>query len=213
MVAKANDALYDFPKPDHRDDPRLLHRRRPRARGVLRPAHRSDNSTFRDSGRQARPRLRLPGHQAAVRPGRAVLHQGDLLSRRASSTPTRRKTMGLVNRVVPADAARDLCEGLRRDDRRQRAAHRQGGQVHRQRDGARTSPSATSTRCADVGEHCFDSKDYIEGRRAFMEKRKPAFTGRLRGLFGMDCRRTCGIVGRHGRLRCWYPDGAKSVHE
>jgi enoyl-CoA hydratase/carnithine racemase len=24
---------------------------------------------------------------------------------------------------------------------------------------------------------CFESKDYIEGRRAFMEKRKPAFTG------------------------------------
>ena len=26
-------------------------------------------------------------------------------------------------------------------------------------------------------KRCFDSKDYIEGRRAFMEKRKPAFTG------------------------------------
>jgi 1,4-dihydroxy-2-naphthoyl-CoA synthase len=25
---------------------------------------------------------------------------------------------------------------------------------------------------------CFDSKDYIEGRTAFMEKRKPAFTGK-----------------------------------
>jgi len=24
---------------------------------------------------------------------------------------------------------------------------------------------------------CFDSKDYAEGRRAFMEKRKPVFTG------------------------------------
>jgi enoyl-CoA hydratase/carnithine racemase len=26
-------------------------------------------------------------------------------------------------------------------------------------------------------KRCFDSKDYIEGRTAFMEKRKPAFTG------------------------------------
>jgi len=26
-------------------------------------------------------------------------------------------------------------------------------------------------------KHCFESKDYIEGRTAFMEKRKPAFTG------------------------------------
>jgi 1,4-dihydroxy-2-naphthoyl-CoA synthase len=24
---------------------------------------------------------------------------------------------------------------------------------------------------------CFDSKDYAEGRKAFMEKRKPIFTG------------------------------------
>ena len=32
-------------------------------------------------------------------------------------------------------------------------------------------------RCDAMVKRCFDSKDYIEGRRAFMEKRKPAFTG------------------------------------
>jgi enoyl-CoA hydratase len=32
-------------------------------------------------------------------------------------------------------------------------------------------------RCDDLVKGCFASKDYIEGRRAFMEKRKPAFTG------------------------------------
>ncbi len=32
-------------------------------------------------------------------------------------------------------------------------------------------------RCTGVVEACFNSKDYIEGRRAFMEKRKPEFTG------------------------------------
>ena len=32
-------------------------------------------------------------------------------------------------------------------------------------------------RCAEMVEQCFTSKDFIEGRRAFMEKRKPAFTG------------------------------------
>jgi enoyl-CoA hydratase/carnithine racemase len=32
-------------------------------------------------------------------------------------------------------------------------------------------------RCAEMVEACFASSDYNEGRRAFMEKRKPAFTG------------------------------------
>ena len=30
---------------------------------------------------------------------------------------------------------------------------------------------------AALGRECFDSNDYTEGRRAFMEKRKPVFTG------------------------------------
>jgi enoyl-CoA hydratase len=32
-------------------------------------------------------------------------------------------------------------------------------------------------KCDDLVKQCFASKDYIEGRTAFMEKRKPAFTG------------------------------------
>ncbi len=31
--------------------------------------------------------------------------------------------------------------------------------------------------CGELVEQCFASIDLIEGRRAFMEKRKPAFTG------------------------------------
>ena len=32
--------------------------------------------------------------------------------------------------------------------------------------------------CGAWLRECFDSQDYIEGRRAFMEKRKPVFNGR-----------------------------------
>jgi enoyl-CoA hydratase len=33
-------------------------------------------------------------------------------------------------------------------------------------------------RCDELVRACFDSEDYVEGRRAFMEKRKPQFKGR-----------------------------------
>ncbi|MBT6274750.1 MAG: enoyl-CoA hydratase, partial [Chromatiales bacterium] len=33
------------------------------------------------------------------------------------------------------------------------------------------------TQCAEMVEACFNSSDFIEGRRAFMEKRTAGFTG------------------------------------
>lgn len=85
--------------------------------------------------------------------------------------------MGLVNRVAPAQELADYVAGY--------AATIAGnapltvgsiktlvGQVlldASQRDEAL---------CREVVERCFASADYIEGRRAFMEKRKPKFEGR-----------------------------------
>ena len=40
------------------------------------------------------------------------------------------------------------------------------------------SPELDAERCRALIQGCFDSEDYIEGRRAFMEKRRPQFRGR-----------------------------------
>jgi len=40
------------------------------------------------------------------------------------------------------------------------------------------SPELDAALCRDVILRCFESDDYAEGRRAFMEKRKPQFRGR-----------------------------------
>jgi enoyl-CoA hydratase/carnithine racemase len=40
------------------------------------------------------------------------------------------------------------------------------------------SPGADLAECDRLVAACFASEDYIEGRTAFMEKRKPVFKGR-----------------------------------
>jgi enoyl-CoA hydratase len=40
------------------------------------------------------------------------------------------------------------------------------------------SPELDAERCRVLIQGCFESEDYIEGRRAFMEKRRPQFKGR-----------------------------------
>lgn len=84
--------------------------------------------------------------------------------------------MGLVNRVVPdAEVAKVALETARMIAEN---APMTVGSVKYV-----VGQTVTPESARDLGEcdarvkACFDSQDYIEGRRAFMEKRKPNFVG------------------------------------
>ena len=85
--------------------------------------------------------------------------------------------MGLVNRVVPAGSLREAVLGLADSIAGNapltvaaaKAAIREIGRPDGRRDLAGVQAMV---------EACFRSADYLEGQRAFAEKRPPAFTGR-----------------------------------
>lgn len=85
--------------------------------------------------------------------------------------------MGLVNRVVPAAGLREAVMSLAASIAANapltvaacKAAIREAGRPPGQQDVARIQAMI---------EACYQSQDYLEGQRAFAEKRPPAFTGR-----------------------------------
>lgn len=87
------------------------------------------------------------------------------------------QTMGLANRVVPEAEleayVRGYCAGIAENAPMTNAALKVTvGEL------AKESPRVDYELCRQVVQACFDSEDYVEGRRAFMEKRKPVFRGR-----------------------------------
>ena len=85
--------------------------------------------------------------------------------------------MGLVNRVVPATElesteisyARTIADNAPLTVKAAKAAVNEGTKNPEERD---------LDKVAALVEACFNSSDYKEGRRAFMEKRPPRFQGR-----------------------------------
>lgn len=84
--------------------------------------------------------------------------------------------MGLVNRVVPADDLRpvvmSLARGIAENAPLTVAAAKAGIRAARQPEAERDLATVNQ-----MVEACFCSADYLEGQRAFAEKRPPKFTG------------------------------------
>lgn len=85
--------------------------------------------------------------------------------------------MGLVNRVVPKDELEAYVRNYARTIAEN--APLTVTSVKRIIDETLKDPDKRDLdECARLVKACFDSQDYIEGRTAFMEKRKPRFQGR-----------------------------------
>jgi enoyl-CoA hydratase/carnithine racemase len=85
-------------------------------------------------------------------------------------------TMGLVNRVVPRAELTEYCDGYTG-----RISANAPLTIRAVKTAVSENLKAPSDRdmalCDAQVAACFNSQDYIEGRTAFMEKRKPQFTG------------------------------------
>jgi enoyl-CoA hydratase/carnithine racemase len=175
IVAKANDALYHFPKPTI-----AMIRGYCIGGGVglavccdLRIA--SDNSKFGIPAAKLGLGYGFPGiKRLSDLVGPSFAKELFFTARQFDAAEA--YAMGLINRVLPVD---ELEAYVRK------YADTIGGNAPLTVNAVKFIANQTVADegkrdlkgCADMVKRCFESKDYIEGRRAFMEKRKPAFIG------------------------------------
>jgi enoyl-CoA hydratase/carnithine racemase len=175
VVAKANDALYEFPKPT------IAMIRGYCIGGGLGLAVCCDLRIASDNSRFAVPAAKLglgyafPGiKRLSDLVGPSFTKEIFYTARQFDAAEA--QAMGLVNRVLPADRVetyvKDYAETIAGN-----APLTVNAVKFIANEAVRDESKRDLARCAALVKQCFDSKDFIEGRRAFMEKRKPAFTG------------------------------------
>jgi enoyl-CoA hydratase len=86
------------------------------------------------------------------------------------------RVMGLINRIVPAEELEKYVKNYA-DTIANNAPLTVKTAKFIANETMRDESKRNPARCAELVEQCFKSNDYTEGRKAFMEKRKPVFTG------------------------------------
>jgi len=174
-VAKANESIYEFPKPT------IAMIRGYCIGGGLGLAGCCDLRICTDNSKFGVPAAKLglgyayPGVKRLVNlVGPAFAKEIFYTARQFDAEEAR--TMGLVNRVVKQGElemyVKNYAETIAGN-----APLTVKAEKFIINEAVRDESKRNMARCQELVEQCFASNDYTEGRRAFMEKRKPVFTG------------------------------------